>query len=68
MTVHIWKKTRKLHQPAFVNNTLPTYVNDFNDKIYKVVALMKKLVNGPEFDAWDYLPYLSFDIIASTNT
>lgn len=41
------------------------YTPPFNEKIYSTVEVMRKLVNGPEFDAWNYLPYLSFDVITS---
>lgn len=63
--MHIWKKNRKRFQPIFGNNIMGLYTPEFNDKIYSTVGIMKKLSNGPEFDAWDYLPYLSFDVITS---
>jgi len=63
--VDIWKQTRKLQQPMYMNRMLRRYVPDFNEKIYAVVETMNTLVDGPEFDAWDYMPDLSFDIISS---
>ncbi|XP_065201759.1 cytochrome P450 4C1-like isoform X2 [Planococcus citri] len=61
-----WRKNRKLFQPLFNHSALHNYTSAMNDKINNVVNKMKHLVDGPEFDAWDYLPYLSFDIILKT--
>uniref|UniRef100_A0AAT9UTV5 Cytochrome P450 3634A4 n=1 Tax=Maconellicoccus hirsutus TaxID=177089 RepID=A0AAT9UTV5_MACHI len=65
--LHIWKKNRKKFQPVFANNAMSAYTPVFDDKIYTYVELLKKLVDGEEFDAWDYMPYLSFDIITKTS-
>uniref|UniRef100_A0AAT9UUU3 Cytochrome P450 3634A3 n=1 Tax=Maconellicoccus hirsutus TaxID=177089 RepID=A0AAT9UUU3_MACHI len=65
--MHIWKKNRKRFQPIFGNNIMSVYTPEFNDKIYAVVDVMKQLVDGEEFDAWNYLPYLSFDVITKTS-
>ncbi|XP_065201754.1 cytochrome P450 4C1-like [Planococcus citri] len=65
--MHVWKKNRKRFQPIFGNNIMGLYTPEFNDKIYATVNTMKQLVNGLEFDAWDYLPYLSFDVITKTS-
>lgn len=64
-SVHIWKKNRKRFQPMFGNNRMVTYTEHFNNKIYHLVDVLKKLVDEAEFDAWNYLPHTAFDIISS---
>lgn len=61
----MWKKNRKVLQPAFSNNMIQEYVPEFNQKIYDMIHKMKEMIDGPVFDVWNYLPYLSFDVITS---
>ncbi|XP_065214929.1 cytochrome P450 4C1-like [Planococcus citri] len=58
-----WKKHRKYFFPVLSRNALPRYTSIINEKTEFVAKKMQDLVDGPEFDAWDYMPNLAFDII-----
>lgn len=66
ISVGLWKKSRKELQPFFVKNgAMFGCIPEMNKLIYKCVAEMKKHANGEEFDLWNFLPDLSFNIICS---
>lgn len=56
---------RKVFQPLYNPGVVHIYTSTMNDKISNFVDKMNDLIDGPEFDAWDYLPHLSLDIIMS---
>ncbi|XP_065222467.1 cytochrome P450 4g1-like isoform X2 [Planococcus citri] len=64
--VEIWKKNRKKLTPAFGNNRFGRYTHQINDTTRNYIRIIEKHVDGTEFNAWDYLPDLSFDIMTKT--
>ncbi|XP_065224514.1 cytochrome P450 4C1-like isoform X2 [Planococcus citri] len=58
-----WKKNRKCFSFVLNRKTLSRYTSIINERIEFVANKMQDLVDGPEFDAGDYMPYLAFDII-----
>lgn len=66
-SVSKWRKSRKILQPPFSRSTLPRYTTIINEKADFLVNAIKNmnLVDGPEFDACDYLSNLVADILIS---
>ncbi|XP_065224516.1 cytochrome P450 4C1-like [Planococcus citri] len=62
-----WKKNRKYFLPVLNRNAFPRYTSIINEKTEFVAKKMQELVDGPVFDAWDYMPNLAFDIILKSS-
>ncbi|XP_065208541.1 cytochrome P450 4C1-like [Planococcus citri] len=58
-----WKNNRKKLVPAFGSNRFKQYAIDINSKTKNAIKMLEKHVNGPEFNIYDYITHLSYDII-----
>ncbi|XP_065201756.1 cytochrome P450 4C1-like isoform X2 [Planococcus citri] len=63
-SVDIWKKNRKKLTSAFGNNRFERYTAPINEKTSNAIEIIRNQVDGPEFNIWNHLSFLSFDIIS----
>uniref|UniRef100_A0AAT9UTT8 Cytochrome P450 3634C1 n=1 Tax=Maconellicoccus hirsutus TaxID=177089 RepID=A0AAT9UTT8_MACHI len=61
-----WRRNRKHFQPLFSHGALGIYPSEINEKVYHAVEKLKEFVDGPEFDAWESMGHLSFDVMTKT--
>lgn len=67
ISVHKWKKHRRLITPVFNANLLDQFFPVFNEKNKILVRNIKKEVGKTEqFDLWDYIADATLDIICRT--
>lgn len=64
----MWRKHRKLLDPAFNNNILKSFLSIFNEKSQTFVKVMEKHLDGRPFDLFNALCALSLDNILTTST
>uniref|UniRef100_A0AAT9UTJ2 Cytochrome P450 3634C2 n=1 Tax=Maconellicoccus hirsutus TaxID=177089 RepID=A0AAT9UTJ2_MACHI len=61
-----WRRNRRHFQSLFIPGAVGIYVAEINEKVYHAVDKMKELVDGPEFDVWESMGHLSFDVMNKT--
>lgn len=65
LLVNVWKATRRRVQPLYGKKELPGYVSEIKNIIRKFIVDMEPLSGGSEFDVYDHLQAITFNVITS---